>query len=230
MGTFMGNQKANTLNGSAKDDSMFAREGNDIINGNGGNDLIYAGGGNDIVHGGAGNDRITGGEGNGTPSGEDRLFGDEGDDRIGGEDGNDYLDGGSGNDSLGGGTGNDTLVGGTGADVFNFYERIAPPGEDHIVDFNSAEGDKISLEGYNLTASDVAVSSLPTGETLVSMDTNHDGQADFHITLDNGAAVSASDFIFGPRGSAKVSLGGRNGSKSDAQIDSILPVVAVYDS
>ena len=146
--------------------------------------------------GGDGNDAITGGEANGSPSGDDQLYGDAGDDSIGGEDGNDYLDGGTGNDSLGGGTGNDTLVGGDGSDVFNFtYRGGTLLGDDHIVDFTPGV-DKISFETSNFSASNLTVSSLPSGATLISVDVDNNGSADFTITLDNGAMPTAGDYIF----------------------------------
>ncbi|MFA7505003.1 MAG: Ig-like domain-containing protein [Burkholderiaceae bacterium] len=58
--------------------------------------------------------------------------------------GNDTLDGGAGNDLLFGQGGDDTLIGGAGADTFVFSMRT-DNGNDTIMDFNAAEGDRIML-------------------------------------------------------------------------------------
>ncbi len=78
-----GDNKSNTLEGTA---------GADTIDGLGGNDTLNGGEGNDILNGGKGNDILNGGKGN---------------DILNGEEGNDSLNGGEGNDSLNGGEGND---------------------------------------------------------------------------------------------------------------------------
>ncbi|OWJ67965.1 calcium-binding protein [Inquilinus limosus] len=61
--------------------------------------------------------------------------------------------GGAGNDRIIGGLGRDWLSGGTGADTFA-YEKIADTadrlgGEDRIIDFSSAQGDKIDLSAID---------------------------------------------------------------------------------
>jgi len=138
----------------------FALGGADSVTGSAANDTIYGGEGNDTIHGvsdttstdshgvthwtesdylngGAGDDSITGGEGNdhiygndlstvaGTDDGNDHLFGgngndyiqgNAGDDGISGDNGNDKLYGGAGDDSILGGDGNDWLQGNKGAD------------------------------------------------------------------------------------------------------------------
>lgn len=62
-----------------------------------------------------------------------------------GDDGNDLLAGLGGNDTLSGGGGSNNLVGGSGADTFVFSK--AGLSVDHILDFSSADGDKIDLQG-----------------------------------------------------------------------------------
>ncbi|HEX8572789.1 MAG TPA: Ig-like domain-containing protein [Allosphingosinicella sp.] len=103
MAIFNGTHKAETINGTAQDDSIFGENGNDTINGGAGNDTIDGGNGSDLISGGAGNDVIDGGNGqdmivyagkrsdyrvfeglngsvivrdlrSGRPDGEDRLF------------------------------------------------------------------------------------------------------------------------------------------------------------
>lgn len=113
---------------------------------------IYGGAGNDrlkltgsgSIDGGSNNDRIIG------SAGDDGLGGGEGDDDIRGNGGNDFLlggsgidflDGGDGDDRLEGGSGVDALVGGAGADLF--FISAATQGDDRVLDFNFAAGDRI---------------------------------------------------------------------------------------
>ncbi|HEU0100118.1 MAG TPA: Ig-like domain-containing protein [Allosphingosinicella sp.] len=103
MAIFNGTNKADTLNGTAQNDSLFGENGNDLINGGAGDDHIDGGNGSDTLSGGAGNDVMDGGNGqdtvvfagrrsdyrileglngavivrdlrSGRPDGEDRLF------------------------------------------------------------------------------------------------------------------------------------------------------------
>lgn len=102
--------------------------------------------------------RIVLGDGEETFVGTDAaeaVFGGAGNDSIFGLGGNDLLIGGAGNDTLVGGDGNDvlvglggrdTLVGGRGADRF-VYTALSD-GIDTVVDFNSAEGDRLDLEKF----------------------------------------------------------------------------------
>jgi Ca2+-binding RTX toxin-like protein len=77
------------------------------------------------------------------------LYGDGAIMAVGVVGGDDRIDGGAGNDVLIGGGGHDTLIGGAGADHFVF----APgSGKDDILDFSSAEGDRIDLSGFGAAA------------------------------------------------------------------------------
>ncbi|MFM6900488.1 MAG: putative Ig domain-containing protein, partial [Microcystis panniformis] len=87
-----------------------------------GDDLLIGSNQRDILKGGIGNDSLYG-EGN-----IDKLYGEEGDD---------LLDGGLGSDFLYGGAGADSFVLKSGND------------SDRILDFNSAQGDKLALSGIN---------------------------------------------------------------------------------
>ncbi|MCS6878912.1 MAG: type I secretion C-terminal target domain-containing protein [Geminicoccaceae bacterium] len=103
-------------------------------------------------------DRVVLGDGDDTYVGTDgaeAVFGGRGDDRIFGAGGRDLLIGGSGNDELNGGDGddvliglggNDRLVGGAGADRF-VYTALSD-GFDVVVDFNSAQGDRLDFEKF----------------------------------------------------------------------------------
>jgi Ca2+-binding RTX toxin-like protein len=82
----VGDNDANTLNGTPNDDVIIGNGGADRINGGGGNDKICGGSGGDVIKGGPGNDQ---------------LFG---------QDGPDTLSGGAGADVLSGGAGVDTVT------------------------------------------------------------------------------------------------------------------------
>ena len=144
------------LVGSARDDFLRGEEGNDLIYGDDGFDDTHGNQGDDTVYGGRGPDWVVGGKD------QDRLFGEDGDDVVYGNlgsdtciggDGRDWVRGGQGDDSLSGGAGddfmsgdrgNDTLHGGQGADRFNTF---GDAGIDRVMDFNSAEGDRVQFEG-----------------------------------------------------------------------------------
>ena len=89
--------------------------------------------------------------------GDDTIAGEEGDDYLVGGRGNDVIQGGSGNDQLLGGDNNDTLTGGedtdilsggSGADTFVFNTG---DGNDSIVDVEASAGDKIEVNGIDLS-------------------------------------------------------------------------------
>jgi Ca2+-binding RTX toxin-like protein len=71
-----GDNKANTLTGTAANELICGRGGNDTISGKGGLDIVFAGPGNDTVKGGDGPDVLVGELGN------DRLDGQKGTDRC----------------------------------------------------------------------------------------------------------------------------------------------------
>lgn len=63
MAILNGTHKADNINGTAQNDSIFGDNGNDVINGGAGDDHIDGGNGSDMISGGAGNDVIDGGNG-----------------------------------------------------------------------------------------------------------------------------------------------------------------------
>lgn len=149
----------------------------------------------------------------------DNLTGGNGDDLLTGRGGNDILVGGLGNDILNGGAGADILTGSSGADtfVYTLLSDSTPKasGQDQIVDFSHAAGDRIDLSA--LDANRVGLGGVGfwlgggaftdhAGELiqvrqgdgfLLQGDTNGDGKADFAIMLHHLTEPSlASDFIF----------------------------------
>jgi serralysin len=183
-----GNDAGNGLYGGAGDDLIQGRAGQDYIRGEAGNDRLIGGAdfddingntGSDTASGGEGDDWVVGGQDNDSLVGEaggDIVYGNLGADTCDGGDGADLIRGGQGDDSLSGGAGADflsgdrgadTMAGGAGADLFNTF---AGAGFDRVLDFSSADGDRVRVEGasYNAYASgaDVVV-DLGNGDLLV---------------------------------------------------------------
>ena len=70
------------------------------------------------------------------------IWSNGGDDKINAGLGNDVVDAGTGNDLITGGGGDDTIISGLGADTIIYRSG---DGNDTIIDFNVADGDKIDL-------------------------------------------------------------------------------------
>jgi Ca2+-binding RTX toxin-like protein len=139
--------------------------------------------------------------GGGATEGDDTLTGTTRNDTLNGLGGNDVLyglagvdnlNGGAGNDILRGGLGADVLTGGAGSDLFVFESS---GGSDRITDFVSGT-DKIDLHLLATDSSAVSSAIGRSGDLVVSVDANHDGRADFTITLTGVSHVDSGDFIF----------------------------------
>ncbi len=155
-----------TLDGGADVDDLVGGSGNDVLNGGDGNDRLSGGPGDDILAGGAGDDNLRGGVDDDVltgGAGNDSLRGDRGNDVLSGGDGRDYLSGASGNDTLDGGAasdrlylgaGNDVASGGSGADTFIFRSDDLDGSQDSILDFSTAEGDRLDLRRLDLGGSE----------------------------------------------------------------------------
>ncbi|CAN7520113.1 hypothetical protein LJR219_003650 [Phenylobacterium sp. LjRoot219] len=178
-----------TVMGGLGDDRVEGGEGANYLRGEDGNDLVLGGSGFDNAHGNVGDDTVRGGAGDDWVLGgkdQDQLFGDAGGDilngnmgadTVSGGDGADFvrggqaddvLDGGAGNDWLSGDRGNDTLTGGQGVDTFHVF---AGAGEDRVLDFRIADGDRVQLQtGQAYSTSQVGgdtVVDLSGGDRLV---------------------------------------------------------------
>jgi Ca2+-binding RTX toxin-like protein len=154
------------VRGSTDSEAMRGNQGNDTLEGQGGNDTLWGGQDSDVLYGGTGDDLLSGNLGN------DYLFGDADNDLLRGGQGEDALVGGAGNDTLIGDLGVDRLWGSEGADVFVLRTDTATPPpvdcgcgnvdgldeitSDFILDYNSAQGDRIGLTG-GLTANDIVL-------------------------------------------------------------------------
>jgi hypothetical protein len=148
-----------TLNGTSKDDVLFAPtggSGNELL-GFEGNDSLDAttGAGNNLLSGGDGNDELF-------AYSNDQLFGDAGDDSLysdgngsntlyGGDgndslfgDRNDSIFGDAGDDAIFGGIGGNKLTGGIGKDTFYVTPNGVPTVPNEILDFTKGD-DKIRI-------------------------------------------------------------------------------------
>ena len=168
--TIVGTDGNDGLAGTANNDHIMSKAGDDVIIGGDGQDHLQGNFGADNIAGNAGNDFIEGGSGNDTlfgNEGADQILGNSGDDHIQGNQGNDVLKGGTGNDVLEGNDDNDWLVGDAGEDILSggfgidylhgsdgsdaFFFSAPNQGQDFILDFDPAEGDKIQISapGFN---------------------------------------------------------------------------------
>jgi len=79
----------------------------------------------------------------GANNGGETIIGSESNDVLLGDLGADSIQGGGGSDWITGNLGDDTLAGGAGADVFFATAR---GGDDRVLDFNGAEGDRVRVQ------------------------------------------------------------------------------------
>ncbi len=147
------------LDGGTGNDKLNARDGDNILIGGDGDDSLTAGFGDDLLFGGVGNDTIY------SRGGNDAVDGGAGDDSILLRGLSNTVIAGTGNDTvrvfdgtnafqLGGiagalSDGNDRFTGGAGADTFAVFladrsGAAAGFGEDVIVGFNLAQGDRLA--------------------------------------------------------------------------------------
>lgn len=137
---------------------------------------------------------------------------------------NNVISGSNGNNVLVGGAGNDYLTGLGGADTFHFAET-GIGNTDTIADFNSAQGDKISLDagvfagfgpsvdGAEFQNGTVATGNQATilydqatGRIFYDADGAGAGAAVLFAQLTPGTALSASDFVLTPAGTLPTAI------------------------
>lgn len=161
---YIGGHGVDSIWGGAGDDQFYTGGGQDFVRGETGADLLSGGEAFDDLHGNQGNDTLWGGQGGDWVVGgqdNDELHGDEDDDIVYGNLGKDQLYGGVGHDSIRGGQendslmgeagddwlsgdrGDDTILGGDGADRIH---AIGLAGVDRVMDFSSAQGDRVIFE------------------------------------------------------------------------------------
>jgi Ca2+-binding RTX toxin-like protein len=148
--------------------------------------LITGGNGPDLITGssgpGGGNDTVTGG------TGPDTIYGGTGRDMLTGGTGNDLILGNSGPETIDGGAGNNTIQVGTGPTLIH---DSGVTGQDTVVGFDVAQGDRIGFEGENNHSIDHVVAtahvhdgnttiSLPDGSTMTLVGITHIDHSFFH--------------------------------------------------
>lgn len=134
------------------------------------------------------------------------LWGNAASNILNGGKGDDVLYGGAGNDILIGSAGADILAGGAGADVFRFTsikDMGLGEGQDIVLDFNSAEGDRLDfagLKGYSLVAGEFNGSKQlrieqDADDLILYMNVKGDLAADFSVRLVGVDGLDAASLI-----------------------------------
>ena len=201
-----GNNTDNRLIGNSLDNQLTGLGGRDDLDGKAGADTLIGGMGDDDYHiddandvvieyAGEGDDRVTTAVSYTLGNNVEKLSLREGnidgtgnglDNEIHGGKGNNVLSGGAGEDDLYGRQGQDILIGGMGADTFVFETSAESPflARDEILDFNSAEGDKIDLH-------DIAV--FETGALSFIHQSNFIAGVQGQVRFENGALETDID-------------------------------------
>lgn len=236
--TVIGGVGADILSGGGGRDSLAGGKGNDYlivdpggvsgatetVNGGGGRDIVtfapyFDGWVIDLAAGqamhnyGVSTVTLIGVEDVVGTSDTDTLIGTAGANALEGAGSSDRLSGGGGKDSLGGGEGLDTLIGGAGADRFAFRavneSGVGQANADQILDFSSAEGDRIDLSnlftgkfdyigaaGFGGSGQAEVRVQTNANNQLVQLDIDGDGTSDMDIVVKNsGLSGGAADFV-----------------------------------
>ena len=215
-----------TIYGLGGNDTLDGGAGNDILDGGIGGDTLRGGVGNDTYLVDSALDRITEASGAGTDevratvnytlgssvsvekmtaagsaavnlTGNElaqTLVGDDWGNVLSGAAGNDTLFGAGGADTLKGGLGADVLWGGAGADLFSFSEKGRRIANDQVMDFEKGI-DKVDLRPLAITSGNVKI-AISGGNTLLSIDADRNGRADYAVTLVGVTNVDSSDLLF----------------------------------
>lgn len=155
-------------------EQIIGGSGDDRLIGDDQGNTFHGAGGRDYIDGGAGMDTVdfldktqpvhltlaekgmesvafVGGIPEDTIKNIEVVVGGSGDDRLIGNSSLNWLAGGDGNDTLQGNGGRDLLIGDKGADTFVYisFEDSLVDTPDYIVDFNSAEGDRVDLSAID---------------------------------------------------------------------------------
>jgi Ca2+-binding RTX toxin-like protein len=144
-----------------------------------------------------------------TDAGNDTVTGNDAANRLETGAGNDVVNGGGGDDVIVAGAGFDTITGGAGADRFVFtsagdsFSATDPTQFDRISDFEQGV-DKIDLDAldgifvgtanFSGRAGELRYGSFG-GDTLIQLDADGDGDADFNLMLTGNRVLTIDDFI-----------------------------------
>jgi Ca2+-binding RTX toxin-like protein len=213
---------ADTMTGGLGDDTYYVDDAGDttVELAGQGTDLIRASiswvmGGNieNMVLDGSGN---INGAGNGLVN---AITGNGGANTLDGQGGDDVLKGGNGDDILIGGAGSDILVGGAGLDIFVVQQASVIQSHlggtvevDTVNDLTKAQGDRIDLSAIDAdanTGGDQAFHlvsnfshaagemtlSFSAGITLLSLDVDGDGSADYRMKISGDVHLDSGGWI-----------------------------------
>jgi Tol biopolymer transport system component len=149
------------------------------------------------------------------------ITGTSGNNTLDGGDGGDTLDGGAGNDRLIGGKGNDVMSGGSGADIFVVTHASIGATmlggsleTDTVKDLSKAQGDKLDLsaidaditttgeQAFHLVgafsrhpAELVLTYTVSTNITLLKLDVDGDGKADYQMKITGDVHLDSGGWI-----------------------------------
>ncbi|PUE13808.1 peroxidase family protein [Limnohabitans sp. WS1] len=216
-----GNALNNVITGGDGDDTLNGGAGADTLVGGNGNDTYTLDAADTITEAvGGGNDTVLANAttvldfiniesltltGNGNINGTGNIL----DNVLTGNTGNNALSGFAGTDTLIGGTGIDTLTGGFGNDVFKFTagdSGTANNARDLITDFVRTQ-DKIDFSSYATPLTLLAAGSTvftdvnqvmvttANGQTLVSINSTGNTNADMTIAMTGTFALTVDDFV-----------------------------------
>lgn len=207
----IGNDLANVIQTVAAGSFLSGFGGDDNLRGSNGMDTILGGNDNDTINGRAGDDDLRGGKG------DDFIKGRAGEDHLQGGSGDDELIGGKDNDLIEGGAQQDTLKGEAGADTFKWsdgdFAGLDALTADRILDFSQSDGDVIDFADVDAIAGgadddfvylgNAAFTGTAgelrwendSGDTMVYMDIDGDGMAEYAVALDGTLSLTAADFI-----------------------------------
>lgn len=212
-----GNSGVNTLYGMDGNDWLYGNAGADTLDGGNGTDGVGYSNSTSAVTVNLATNVNTGGDAQGDSlvsietvigSGyNDSITGDANANTLYGAGGNDTLSGGNGSDWLQGEAGYDTITGGAGNDTFQYSSNsdsgTGSGSRDIITDF--ATGDIIRLtdfagtftfrgtSAFTGTANEVNYSQSG-GNTIIAIDSNGNGTADFQIELTGLRTMVQGDF------------------------------------
>ncbi|MDR6916417.1 Ca2+-binding RTX toxin-like protein [Pseudomonas sp. 3296] len=198
----IGNELRNTLTGNAGNNVLDGKSGADIMDGGAGNDMYLVDNiGDTVIEHGTSlteidtvfswvNYSLGANVENLTMLGAKNING-------AGNELNNTLIGNAGNNTLSGGAGADTLTGGAGIDTFVFRavnEMGISANRDVITDFNSLQGDKIDLTGFD---ANLPNAGFDKGFTFIgTADFTGAGQVRFvdHVLSGNVSGGTGTDF------------------------------------
>jgi Ca2+-binding RTX toxin-like protein len=207
------------VTGSAFNDTITGTAGDNVMDGGLGVDtLSYANAGAGVtVSLALTTAQATGGAGTDTIKNFENLTGSSYNDVLTGTSSANTIVGGAGDDHITGGGKGDILWGGSGADTFIYLATTdstgSGAGQDQIMDFSHAEGDKIDLSAIDANTNTPGVDDAFTlvaafthqagqliqvsksGGFLVEGDVNGDGKADFAVFVHATSPLTTADFV-----------------------------------